>query len=207
MFRIAVLASGRGSNLRAVIEASARGELAVQVVGVFSDQPACGAIALAREAGLPTVALSPRDYPSRRAFDESLFNEIAAVQPDLIVCAGYMRIISESVVRQFEDRMINLHPSLLPKYPGLDTYARALAAGETEHGSSVHRVIPALDSGPVLAQVRVPVQSGDTPDSLAQRVQAREHPLLITCLQAIVEGRPFDSPMRLTDDNRLEPIP
>ena len=205
MFRLAVLASGRGSNLRALIEASRHGELAAEVVGVFSDKPGCGAVALAREAGIPTVAISARDYPSRLAFDEALFREIAVIQPDLIVCAGYMRILSETVVRRSENRMINLHPSLLPKFPGLDTHARALAAGETEHGASVHWVIPALDAGPVLARARVPVLAGDTPESLAKRVQSREHPLLLRCVEAVAEGRAFPSPMQLNDDNQLEP--
>ena len=217
MYRIAVLASGRGSNLRAVLEAIGQGELAASVVGVFSDKPACGAIALAREAGVPTVALSPRNYPSRTAFDESLFNEIAAVQPDLIVLAGYMRIISENSVRKFEDLMINLHPSLLPSYPSLDTYARALADGASEHGSSVHRVIPDLDAGPVLAQVRVPVLPGDDAELLAQRTQAREHPLLVACLRALANGRmrlglgiasfddrPIITPLQLAANNQLE---
>lgn len=212
-----MLASGRGSNLRAILEASQRGELAASVVGVFSDKPACGAIALARAANVATVALSPRNYPSRDAFDESLFNEIAAVQPDLIVCAGYMRIIGEDSVRRFEERMINLHPSLLPEYPGLDTYARALADGASEHGSSVHRVIPALDAGPVLAQVRVPVLPGDDAEALAQRTQAREHPLLLACLRALASGRmrlgpgqpryddqPIVAPLRLNSNDQLE---
>lgn len=220
MYRIAVLASGRGSNLRAVLEAIQRGDIAASLVGVFSDKPACGALALAREAGVRTVALSPRNYPSRDAFDESLFNEIATVQPDLIVLAGYMRIIGENSVRKFEDRMINLHPSLLPAYPGLDTYARALADGAGEHGSSVHRVIPALDAGPVLAQVRVPVLPGDDAESLAQRTQAREHPLLVACLQALASGRmrlglglpnydarPIMAPLQLTARNELEWAP
>ena len=117
-----------------------------------------------------------------------------------------MRIVSEAMVRKFEDRMINLHPSLLPKYPGLHTHARSLAAGDSEHGTSVHRVIPELDAGAVLAQARVPVMADDTPDSLAQRVQAREHPLLLACVRALVEGHSFTSPMHLTDDNQLEPI-
>jgi phosphoribosylglycinamide formyltransferase-1 len=205
MFRIAVLASGRGSNLRVLIEAIRSGELSAQIAGVFSDKPGCDAVALARAAGIATVALLPRDFPSRAAFDEALFSEIAAVQPNLIVCAGYMRILSENVVRRFEDRMINLHPSLLPKYPGLDTHARALAAGESEHGASVHRVIPALDAGPLLAQAHVPVLAGDTPESLAKRVQAREHPLLLRCVQALAAGQAFASPMRLNDADRLEP--
>jgi phosphoribosylglycinamide formyltransferase-1 len=103
--------------------------------------------------------------------------------------------------------MINLHPSLLPKFPGLDTHARALAAGELEHGASVHRVIPALDAGPVLAQARVPVRADDTPQSLAERVQAREHPLLLRCVQALAERRTFATGMRLNDEDQLEPAP
>ena len=187
--RLAVLASGRGSNLQAVLDAQAAGVLPTQVVGVFSDKPDCGAIARAERAGLLAVALRPRDFASRADYDESLFNAIAGVQPDLIVCAGYMRLISEAAVRRFSGRMINIHPSLLPKYPGLDTHARALAAGDSEHGASVHVVIPALDAGPVLAQARVPVRAGDTPEALARRVLGREHPLLVQSLAWITSGR------------------
>lgn len=187
--RVAVLASGRGSNLRALLDAIADGRLRAQVVGVFSDKPACGALAIAREHGLHALALKPRDYPDRAAHDEALFSAVADVQPDLIVCAGYLRIISEATVRRFEDRMINLHPSLLPRHPGLDTHARALAAGDAEHGASVHAVIPALDAGPVLAQVRLPVQAGDTPETLAQRLSPREHALLVACVTAIADGQ------------------
>ena len=172
-FRLAVLASGRGSNLQALLHAIAAGTLPAQVAGVFSDKPACGAIAIAREAGLHCVALKPRDYADRAAHDEALFSAVADVQPDLIVCAGYLRIITDATVRRFEDRMINLHPSLLPRHPGLDTHARVLAAGETEHGASVHAVIPALDAGPVLAQVRLDVGRDDTPASLAGRLAPR----------------------------------
>jgi len=187
--RLAVLASGRGSNLRAILDAQDRGELPTAVVGVFSDKPASGAIATATGRGIATVAASPRDYASREAFDEFLFSQIAAVQPDLIVCAGYMRLISDAAVRRFQGRMINIHPSLLPKYPGLDTHARALAAGDTEHGASVHGVIPVLDAGPVIAQVRVPVLPGDDVATLSQRVLAREHALLVSSIAAIATGR------------------
>jgi len=188
-FRIAVLASGRGSNLRAILDAQDRGELPSTVVGVFSDKPGSGAITLATARGLVAVAAQARDYASRAEFDEFLFSRIEAVQPDLIVCAGYMRLISEAAVRRFQGRMINIHPSLLPKYPGLDTHARALAAGDAEHGASVHGVIPALDAGPVLAQVRVPVLPGDDAATLAQRVLAREHALLVRSLGANAGGR------------------
>ena len=187
-FRLVVLASGRGSNLRALIQAQDSGVLNTRIVGVFSDRPACAALALARERGIATLALKPADYPSRDAFDESMFGEIEAVQPDLIVCAGYMRLISESAVQRFQGRMINIHPSLLPKYPGLNTHSRALVAGDREHGASVHCVIPAVDAGAVIAQVRVPVLANDSNGSLARRVLEREHPLIVQSVKAISEG-------------------
>jgi phosphoribosylglycinamide formyltransferase-1 len=187
-FRLAVLASGRGSNLQALLDAQDAGVLATRIVGVFSDRPACGAIARAAARGIPTVAKKPADYPSREAFDASLFSEIQAVQPDLIVCAGYMRMISEAAVKLFPGRMINIHPSLLPKYPGLHTHVRALAAGDREHGASVHVVIPALDAGPVVAQARIDVLPGDDNDALARRVLEREHPLLVQSVKAISDG-------------------
>lgn len=216
--RLAVLASGRGSNLRALLDAIAAGTLPARIAGVFSDKPACGAIAIAREAGLPTVALRPRDYPDRAAHDRALFDAVAAVQPDLIVCAGYLRIITEATVERFEDRMINLHPSLLPRHKGLDTHAAALAAGDAVHGASVHAVVPALDAGPVLAQARIPVLAGDTPEALADRLRPREHALLVACVDAFARGRarlrdggwqvdgaPLRAPLRLGDDDQLHP--
>ena len=169
------------------------------------------------EHGLHAVALKPRDYADRAAHDEALFSAVADVQPDLIVCAGYLRIISDATVRRFEDRMINLHPSLLPRHPGLDTHARVLAAGETEHGASVHAVIPALDAGPVLAQVRLDVAAGDTADDLARRLSPREHALLVACTAAIAGGRArlagglwlfdgqvLDQPLRLDNHDQLQ---
>lgn len=216
-FRLAVLVSGRGSNMNALIQARLRGALDAQVTGVFSDKPGCAALALAREHGIETAALRPRDFASREAYDESLFNLVAAVHPDLIVCAGYLRLISEPAVRRFAGRMINIHPSLLPKYPGLDTHARALAAGEREHGASVHEVTTALDAGPVLAQARVPVLEGDDAQILAQRVLAREHPLLVQCVQKIAtgelafsgeriswHGQPLAAPLALNELDLLE---
>ena len=215
--RVAVLASGRGSNLHALIEAQRRGQLAIEIVGVFSDKPDCGAIALAEEFGLANDAIPPNRFRSREDFDAVLFGAIAAVQPDLIVCAGYMRIISEAAVRRFEGRMINIHPSLLPKYPGLNTHARALAAGDVEHGASVHLVIPALDAGPVLSQVRVAVLADDTSESLARRVLAREHVLLVQSVGCLAErrvtidgtefrrgGQPLPAPLLLNDQDQLE---
>ena len=214
--RVAVLASGRGSNLGALLEAMDAGLLEADMAGVFSDKPASGAIALARARGLHAVAISPRECADRSAHDDALFSEIAAVQPDLIVCAGYMRIIGAEALRRFEGRMINIHPSLLPKYPGLDTHARALAAGDREHGASVHAVIPALDAGPLLAQVRMPVLETDDAASLSRRLLAREHALLVatTALFAQrrvhlhadhvqLDGRRLAAPLQLDAANRL----
>jgi phosphoribosylglycinamide formyltransferase 1 len=216
-FRLAVLASGRGSNLRALIRAQDDGVLNTGIVAVFSDRPACAALAVAAEHGIRAFAQKSADYASRDAFDESMFNGIEAVQPDLIVCAGYMRLISKRAVQRFQDRMINIHPSLLPMYPGLETHSRVLAAGDREHGASVHKVIAALDSGAVIAQVRVAVLDRDSVQSLTQRVLEREHPLLVQCVKAISEGtidltgnqihwhgQPLRSPLLLDQNDRLQ---
>jgi phosphoribosylglycinamide formyltransferase-1 len=216
MFRLAVLASGRGSNFNALLQACARGAIPARVAGLFSDKPTCGAMELARARGIPALAMRPREHPSREAFDERFFAAVDAVQPDLIVCAGYMRLVSAAEANRHQGRMINIHPSLLPRYPGLDTHARVLAAGDAEHGASVHYVIAALDAGPVISQVRVPVLAGDGPEKLAARVIAREHPLLVATVREIargrvamvgdhveVDGQPLRAPLRLTDEDRL----
>lgn len=213
---IAVLASGRGSNLQALLQAIASGSLGARVVGVFSDKPDCGAMAMARSQGLHAAAIRPRDAAGRAAHDEALFSEIERVQPDLIVCAGYMRIIGAAALQRFEGRMINIHPSLLPNYPGLHTHARALAAGDAEHGASVHAVIPALDAGPLLAQVRVAVMPGDDAASLAARLLPREHALLVATARlfaqrrvqlhadhVLLDGRRLSAPLQLDAANHL----
>jgi phosphoribosylglycinamide formyltransferase-1 len=213
--RLAVLASGRGSNLGAILAARARGELPVDVVALGTDKPECGAAQTAREAGIPVFARRSRDYPDRAAFDAAMFADLGSVQPDLIVCAGYMRLIDAGAVRGVQGRMINIHPSLLPAYRGLDTHARALADGAREHGASVHLVVPELDAGPVLAQARVAVGANDTPATLAERVLRREHPLLCAVLAGLARGeltlsadgppawhgRPLVRPLQLDDDN------
>lgn len=187
--RIAVLASGRGSNFAALLKACETGRICGHIVGLFSDKPDSGAVAQARDAGLHVWAAKPNAFETREAFDEAMFDAIAAVQPDLIVCAGYMRIIGAAAIARFPNRMVNIHPSLLPRHPGLHTHARALSAGDAEHGASIHVVIPELDAGPVLAQVRVPVRDDDTPGTLAARVLEREHPLLLATVAAVADGR------------------
>jgi phosphoribosylglycinamide formyltransferase 1 len=215
--RIAVLASGRGSNLRAILAARDRGALDVEVAGVGSDQPGSGAVATARARGLPVFARPPAEFADRAAFDAALLDFACGVQPDVIVCAGYMRLLGADAVRRARGRMINIHPSLLPAYPGLRTHARALADRVAEHGASVHVVTAELDAGPVLAQAPVAVEMNDTPASLADRVLAREHPLLCGVLAALARGElalaadapprwrgaPLARPLRLGADDIL----
>lgn len=185
--RIAVLASGRGSNLQAVLDAIAAGRLAAEVVGVFSDKP--GAAALERVPEALRWSASAKAYPSREAFDADLADAVAASRPDWLLCAGYLRILGTAFVERFRGRTINIHPSLLPKFRGLHTHARALAEGEREHGASVHFVIPELDAGAVIAQAVVAIESGDTPETLAQRVLGVEHPLLLAVMRLAASGR------------------
>jgi phosphoribosylglycinamide formyltransferase-1 len=214
--RIAVLASGVGSNLRAMIAARDAGALPIAIVGVGSDKPACGAVASARAAGIPVFAHRPAAHADRAAFDDALFTDLERVHPDVIVCAGYMRLLGADAVRRTHGRMLNLHPSLLPAYPGLHTHTRALADGVREHGASVHVVTEDLDAGPVLAQATVPVELNDTAASLADRVRSREHPLLLAVIADLARGdlvlaadapprwrgRTLARPLRLADDNR-----
>jgi len=188
-FKLAILVSGRGSNLQAIIDAVAAGALKADIAGVFSDRPEALALERARKAGFPAHALSPKDYPSRAAFDRALFAQIDACAPDLIVCAGYMRLIDAAEVTPRLGRIINIHPSLLPQFKGLHTHQQALDAGVTEHGASVHYVTAELDGGPVIAQARVPVLAGDNAERLAARVLEREHPLLLAVLGLMADGQ------------------
>ena len=185
--RIAVLASGTGSNLQALLDAIDAGQLDAQIVGVFSDKPT--AFALQRVPETLRWSRRPKTYPTRDAFDADLADAVAAVTPDWVVCAGYMRILGESFVTRFRGRVLNIHPSLLPMYRGLDTHARALEAGDAEHGASVHFVIPELDAGAVIAHAPVPVLASDTAESLAKRVLQVEHPLLVHVARLAAEGR------------------
>lgn len=213
---IAVLASGAGTNLQAMIDAIAAGRLRARIVGVFSDKPDCLALRRAQDVGIATAALAPKGYAGREAFDAALFAEIDARRPELIVCAGYMRVIGAAAVEARRDRMINLHPSLLPAFKGLHTHRQALAAGAAEHGASVHVVTAGLDDGPVIAQARVPVLAGDDADTLAARVREREHPLLVETLRLLAErrltlqagavylnGAPLPSPLQLSATHTL----
>ena len=188
-YRIAVLASGRGSNLQAIIDAIAGGRLEAELAGVFSDRPRALALERARQLGVPALAIRPGDFDSRADADAELFRQIEAVRPDLIVCAGYMRLLSAREVAPRIGRIINIHPSLLPAFKGLHTHQQALDANATEHGASVHFVTPELDGGPVIAQATVAVEPTDHAERLAVRVLEREHPLLLATLDLLVAGR------------------
>jgi phosphoribosylglycinamide formyltransferase-1 len=183
--RVAALASGRGSNLAALIEA----RLPIEFVLVGSDKASAGALAVAAAAAIPTVFLNPRDYATRADFDRALFGRVADAGADLLVLAGFMRIIDAEVVAEWEGRAINVHPSLLPKYRGLHTHRRCLEAGDAEHGASVHFVTAELDGGPVVAQARIAVGPDDTEASLAARLLVEEHRLLPAVVGAIASGR------------------
>ncbi len=216
IFRLAILASGAGTNLQALIDAIASGALTADIVGVFSDKAKSPALQRARDAGLPASALSPKSYDSRAAFDAAFFAAVDEVRADLIVCAGYMRLISSAEVEARPGRMVNLHPSLLPAFKGLHTHQQALDTGVAEHGASVHVVTADLDGGPVIAQARVPVLPGDDADALASRVREVEHPLLVEVVRLFSEGRlslrdaridlngeTLDAPLQLGANRRL----
>ncbi len=215
---IVVLCSGRGSNLQALIDTAATGALPIEIRAVLSDKPKCIALERARAAGIARVALRARDYADRATFDHALFAEAARFEPQLVVLAGYMRVIDAAVVAPWHGRMINIHPSLLPKYPGLHTHRSALNAGDSVHGSSVHFVTAELDGGPVIAQIEMPVEPDDDEDSLAARLLPLEHRLLVASVALIAQGAieldgrrvsyrgtPLAAPLRLDAQGRLAP--
>tara|TARA_R110001583_G_scaffold83_8_gene1043 strand:+ start:2260 stop:2904 length:645 start_codon:yes stop_codon:yes gene_type:complete len=173
--RIVVLISGGGTNLQAIIDASKHDNYSGDIVAVVSNKADVYGLTRAQDADIPTSVLSHKDFDSREDYDSALITEINHYQPDLIVLAGFMRILTPKFVQKFQGRLINIHPSLLPKYQGLHTHQRAIDAGDTEHGVSVHYVTEELDGGPVILQAKVPVFPEDTADDLAQRVHQQEH--------------------------------
>jgi phosphoribosylglycinamide formyltransferase-1 len=189
LLRIVVLVSGRGSNLRAIAARAEAGELPVRIEAVVSDRADAGALAWARERGIATSVLSPGDFPDRETYGRALGDIVESHAPQLVVLAGFMRILSDEFVLRFAGRMLNIHPSLLPRYAGLHTHRRALQAGDREHGASVHFVTPELDGGPVVLQARVPVLPGDDEDSLAARVLREEHVIYPRCIAWFAAGR------------------
>jgi len=200
---LVVLISGRGSNLQTILDAIRDGRLNAKLRAVISNNPDAPGLERARRAGIPAEVVDHRNFPSRETFDAELRRHIDRHAPALVVLAGFMRILSDDFIRHFEGRLLNIHPSLLPEFPGLNTHARALAAGAREHGASVHFVTPAVDAGPVVLQARVAVEPGDTPVTLAARVLREEHRILPEAIgwflagrltlsngQALLDGRP-----------------
>ena len=186
---IVVLISGRGTNLQAIIDAIADGGLPVDLRAVISNEPGAAGIEKARQAGCKALVVHHRDFRSRAQFDAALAETIDRFDPELVVLAGFMRILTPGFVRRYRDRLVNIHPSLLPAFPGLDTHARAIAAGADVHGATVHFVSEALDGGPVIARTQVPVLAGDDAPTLAARVLEREHVLLPHVLRWFAERR------------------
>lgn len=189
MKNIVILISGRGSNMEAVVRAARSEGWPARVAAVISNRADAGGLAFAAAHGIPTAVVPSKNYPDRASFDAALQHEIDRFAPDLVVLAGFMRILTAPFVAHYEGRMLNIHPSLLPAYPGLDTHRKALEAGEREHGATVHFVTAELDHGPMVAQARVPVLPGDTEDSLAARVLAEEHKLYPYAVRLFIEDR------------------
>ncbi|ACT12176.1 phosphoribosylglycinamide formyltransferase [Pectobacterium aroidearum] len=189
MKNIVVLISGHGSNLQALIDACKNGRLKGKIVAVFSNNAEAYGLERAQNADIPTCVLNPEDFADRAAFDAALANEIEQYEPALVVLAGYMRILSPEFVAQFAGKMLNIHPSLLPKYPGLHTHRKALENGDREHGTSVHFVTDELDGGPLILQAKVPVFSDDTEESLSERVKTHEHTIYPMVINWFLNGR------------------
>ncbi len=213
---VVVLISGGGTNLQALIDAAGK-SLPVEIRAVISNEPDAFGLERARRAGIPAEVLNHRDFADREAFDRALMQLIDRYRPKLVALAGFMRILTPAFVHHYEGRLLNIHPSLLPRFQGLHTHRRAIEAGEREHGASIHFVTEELDGGPVVLQARVPVLPEDTPEKLAARVLEKEHriyPLAVKWFaegrlelrdgKAWFDGRPLERPLRLDE---VEPRP
>jgi phosphoribosylglycinamide formyltransferase-1 len=189
MKNIVILISGRGSNMEAIVRAAQAERWPARIAAVISNRADAGGLAFAASHGIATAVVSNKEYASREAFDAALQIVIDTFSPDVVVLAGFMRILTPGFVDHYAGRMLNIHPSLLPLFPGLHTHAQALAAGVAEHGATVHFVTAELDHGPSVAQARVPVLPGDTPDTLSARVLVQEHLLYPQAVRSFVEGQ------------------
>lgn len=185
MIKIVILISGRGSNMDAILNAA----LPVTVAAVISNRPEASGLKTANARGIATETIDHKTFPTREAFDTALAATIDRYAPDYVVLAGFMRILTEGFISRYQNRLINIHPSLLPAFPGLHTHAQALAAGVKIHGATVHFVTPMLDHGPIIAQAAVPVLADDTKATLAARVLAEEHKIYPRALRWLAEGR------------------
>lgn len=205
--RVVVLISGSGSNLQALIDGAAHGDLSITIVGVISNRPDVLGLTRAQQAGIPTQVLDHKGFASREAFDAALMDVIDSYTPGLVVLAGFMRILTPEFTQHYLGRMLNIHPSLLPKYQGLHTHQRALDANESHHGVTVHFVTAELDGGPAAIQARVPILPGDDANLLAKRVQRQEHQIYPLAVKWFAEGRlkmDIDGKARL--DGELLPV-
>lgn len=185
MKKIVILISGRGSNMQAILEA----RLPIEIAAVISNRADAKGLEIAVQHGIATAVVEHGNYSDRETFDTALAEKIDSYQPDLVVLAGFMRILTPGFVNHYAGRLINVHPALLPAFPGLDTHSKALQEGVKVHGCTVHFVTPAVDHGPIIAQAAVPVLPGDTPDSLAARVLEQEHLLYPEAIRWFAEGR------------------
>lgn len=186
--RVAILISGRGSNMTSLIEAAKAPGYPAEIVGVFSNRPDAPGLEVARAEGIPTAAISHKDYPSREAFDDAIQRVLEGWGTQIVCLAGFMRVLSAAFVERWKGRMLNIHPSLLPLHRGLNTHQRALEAGDTEHGCTVHFVTPGLDEGPAILNARIPVLPGDTAENLAARVLVEEHRIYPEALAMVARG-------------------
>ncbi len=189
MKRIVILISGRGSNMEAIMRAADAERWPSQIAAVISNKPTAAGLEVARAAGIPVAIVNHRDYPDREQFDAALASVIDQYRPDLVVLAGFMRILTEGFVNHFAGRLINIHPSLLPSFTGLDTHQRAIDAGVKFHGATVHFVTAELDHGPIVAQAVVPVHDDDDENTLAARVLEQEHLIYPRAVRDLLEGR------------------
>ncbi len=204
--KLAVLISGRGSNLQALIDATLQPDFPAQIARVISNEPDAGGLERAAAAGIPTQVIPHRDHPDRESFEAVLDREIRASGAKLIALAGFMRLLTAGFVTAWRDRLINIHPSLLPAFKGLHTHERALEAGVRFTGCTVHYVRPEMDEGPIIVQAAVPVLPADTADSLAERVLALEHIIYPHAVRLIAEGKVrVDGERALVDGDGTEP--
>ena len=189
MTSIVILISGRGSNMEAIVRASQSEAWPARIAAVISNRPGAAGLDFARDHGIPTATLDHKNFPNRDAFDAELVQLIDSYKPDLVVLAGFMRILTGDFVRHYEGRLLNIHPSLLPLFPGLATHEQALEAGVKEHGATVHFVTEALDHGPIVIQASVPVLPDDTADALAKRVLKQEHIIYPRAVRWFIDNR------------------
>jgi phosphoribosylglycinamide formyltransferase-1 len=189
MTSIVILISGRGSNMEAIVKAAQNEAWPAKIAAVISNRPEAGGLDFAKSHGIETAVLDHRSYKDRASFDAKLVELIDSYKPDLVVLAGFMRILTGDFVRHYEGRLLNIHPSLLPLFPGLHTHEQALEAGVSEHGATVHFVTEALDHGPMVIQASVPVLPGDTPDTLAKRVLKQEHVIYPRAVRWFIDNR------------------